>query len=155
VAKSETTARKLCYMMGLMEGICGNHLIWGAQEVVLVERRHVGSADRILDALTQAIDALSDRRTIKQDLRILEAAKTTTFAQDKDKALEILYPRYVTKAIALRALESAVSDFHAAWPISLWNVVRGLTRVSQEIPYEDQRLALDKVAGKLLEAVKP
>jgi hypothetical protein len=154
VANSETTSRKLCYTMGLMEGICGNHLIWGPKEVVLVERRHVGQPDRILEALRASIEALRDRRTINQDLRVLEAARTTAFADDKEKAVEILYPKYVTKAIAARAVESAIEDFHASLPLSVWSVVRGLTRVSQEIPYEDQRLEVDKAAGKLLAATK-
>lgn len=153
-ANSETTARKLCYMMGLMEGICGNHLIWGAQEVVVVERRHIGQADKIMEALRLAIESLRDRATIHQDLRVLETARNTSFAEDKDKAVELLYPKYVTKEIAARALESAIKDFHASLPLSVWNVVRGLTRVSQEIPYEDRRLEVDKAAGRILEAVK-
>jgi len=154
VANSETTARKLCYMMGLMEGICGNHLIWGAEEVVVVERRHIGDPSKIMFLLQQAIEALRDRGTIHQDLRVLEAAKTTTFADDVEKATELLYPKYVTKDIAARALESAIQDFHASLPLSVWNVVRGLTRVSQEIPYEDRRLEVDKAAGRILGAVK-
>jgi len=154
VANSETTARKLCYLMGLMEGICGNHLIWGAEEVLAIERRHVGDADKILEELEGAIEALRDRRTLHEDLRILQVAKTTTFAADQEKAVEILYPKYVTKQIAAQAVESAIADFHASLPLSVWNVVRGLTRVSQHIPYEDERVAVDRTAGKLLAAVK-
>ena len=153
VGNSETTARKLCYIMGLMEGVCGNHLIWGAEETVVVERRHIGDPGRIMEALRLAIEALRDRRTIHEDLRVLEAARTTDFAPDQDKAVEVLFPRYVTKAIAARAVESAIMDFHASLPLSVWNVVRGLTRVSQSIPYEDQRLEVDKAAGRILGAV--
>jgi hypothetical protein len=141
-------------MMGLMEGICGNHLIWGAEETVVVERRHIGDPGRIMEALRLAIEALRDRGTIHQDLRVLEAARTTEFAPDQDKTIEILFPKYVTKAIAARAVESAIMDFHASLPLSVWNVVRGLTRVSQNIPYEDQRLEVDKAAGRILEAMK-
>ncbi len=154
-ANSEVAARKLVYLMGIMEGICGNHLIWGAREVLAVERRHVGDPAKILEALRQAIAVLRDRGTLHQDLRALEAARTTTFAEDQEKAVERLFPRYVTKAIAARAVESAIADFHAPLPLSVWNVVRGLTRVSQEIPYEDRRMEVDQVAGKLLAGVKP
>ncbi len=152
VVNSETTARRIGLTMGLCEGICGNHLIWNASEAVVWERRHVGDPAKILEYLRRSIEALRDRRTLHQELAVLQEAAKATFASTQDEFIEKLYPD-VTKQLAARAWDSAVMDFHAALPLSVWNAVQGLTRVSQSLGYQDRRMDVDRVAGKLLATV--
>jgi hypothetical protein len=154
VRNSETTTRQIGLIMGLYEFICGNHIIWNAEEVVVWERRHVGDPEAILEYLRKSIEALRDRGTIKKELAVLQAAAETSFAGTKEDFIEKLYPD-VTKALAAQAWDSAIMDFDAHVPLSVWNTVQGLTRVSQNIGYMDRRMEVDQVAGKLLAQVKP
>ena len=36
-------------------------------------------------------------------------------------------------------------------PRTAWGMANGLTRLSQSLPYADERVALDRAAGKVLE----
>ncbi len=154
VRNSETTTRLIGLVMGLYDFICGNHIIWNAEEVMVWERRHVGDPEAILEYLRRSIEALQDRATIHQELAVLQEAAETAFASTKEQFIEKLYPD-VTKQLAAQAWDSAIVDFDAHVPLSVWNAVRGMTRVSQQFGHMDKRLEVDQVAGTLLAGVKP
>jgi hypothetical protein len=53
---------------------------------------------------------------------------------------------------ALEAGYDAVVPEQDGDPLTAWGIAQGLTRSSQATPYADERMKIDRAAGKLLEA---
>lgn len=151
VWNSEVGCRKLGYQVFLYDYVCANHIVWGAQEVVARERRHVGNVRAVLDELLAAIEALRARATVEEERALVRAAIAMRFADDEEKAVERLREAGFAKAIAEGAVEIAVKERGG---LSVWGVVAGLTAQARDLPYAEDRVELERDAGELLEAVR-
>lgn len=147
--------------MFLYNHVCGNHIVWGAQDVTEIRFRHVGKEARkrafgdvqglALSSESQSVNAIEDR---------IKAAQEHEYGPDKDKTLQALNALCSLKKIRVlgkKVLEEAwdVAEANESLygpPTTVWGMVNGLTQLSQEkTAYADDRNEIDRAAGKLLE----
>lgn len=154
VWNSETRSKTLGYMTFLYRMVCANHIVWGAEEVCRGERRHIGETVEALDDLSHAIEALQQRAVGKDEVTAtVKAAIDATFADDEEKVVERLRGKGMTKGMAEKTLKRAKMDPSFGGDFSVWNVVQGLTAAAQDSSHAEDRVKVEKFAGKLLASV--
>lgn len=139
----------------LFNTVCGNHIVWGAQDVTETRVRHTGAgvSDR-WEAMVQSIDTYAQESAHEQEQKIRDA-KTFTLGSNREEIMDFLFgKRLLGKRDAGAAFDIA-EEFEAVHgnPRSAWGVVQGITRLSQMSKFADKRSRLDVAAGKILSEV--
>ncbi len=153
IRQSEVGDCAIWKMDFLFNTVCGNHIIWGAEEIQETRIRHIGS--NVEDNWVAMIDHIThdaQRSAVEQQAQIKEA-QTMILGKNRDEVIDLLFGKKWLarkKAAAAYDLAEEYESVHGN-PNSLWGVVQGITRLSQETSYADQRTKLDRVAGKVLE----
>lgn len=150
-ANSEVGDRSLSVMGFLFVDVCGNHIIWGAEQIAEIRLTHIGSVrERWLDATVQVRRYLDGAASLDQAKM---QQLTVRIGDDKDAVLDKLFGMRSIglSRKALSASYDAVVPAEDGDPRSVWGIVSGVTRYSQQQPYADERTALDRAAGRILE----
>jgi len=132
--------------------ICGNHILWGATLDRTFKRRHYGkhiTQDVINELLTLA--RKFNHRAASDDVRIIKALIDHEIAHTKDAVIDELRKMGATIEQATEAYKACEMTENAS-PRSYWGIAQGLTRNSQESGWQDERLALDQLAAKVMKA---
>jgi hypothetical protein len=95
------------------------------------------------------LDALAVRDPYREK-QVISTAITKSIAKSDEEAVTWLRGRGLPLKVARSAIEKANEEENGAG--TLWQVVQGVTAYARTIPYRDQRVALERTAGKLLEA---
>lgn len=152
VENSEVGAGSLRLTRFLYREMCGNHIIWGASNVMDLSLRHVG---RIRDRMYRwqiALRQYANEGTTADHDRIAKAMHTT-IADTKEGVLDKLFG-IRSLGLSRKTAEAgydAVIPSQDGSPNTVWGMAQGLTRHSQTLQYADKRTDLDRAAGKLLE----
>lgn len=159
VRNSEVGDSSLVFTFFLMQAVCGNHIVWGAQGVKEVRVRHTGP-----NPLRKALREFSAELRIYKDGAAEEekgliAAKNLILGATEEEVIDALVKyakshslNVLSKAKITEGYKTAVE--HSDWygnPRSLWANVAGLTHASQQSPFADDRETIDRAAGKLLQ----
>ncbi len=154
VWNSEVTWKKLGWMMCLTRGVCGNHLIWDADEILTSEAVHKQGHDPMgvlddFDTLMAAYDERADMMIQHAKAR-LTAARFTEFA-DTRELVEKRLAGYIQKKQVTEVMPF-LDDPRAfpKAPESVFGVSQALTIYSQTVDQSSTRFDLDKVAGKIV-----
>lgn len=153
VENSEVGASKLRLTRFLYREMCGNHIIWGAEKVTELALRHVGTIREQLQSWGVEITKYLDASATGTELAIARA-KSVTIAKTKDEVLDLLFGRRLN--LTRKALEGgydACLPDQDGDPRTAWGMVQGLTRYSQTTPYADERTAIDRNAGRIMDLV--
>jgi hypothetical protein len=156
VSNSEVGAGAFKVTCFLYDSVCGNHIVWGASDVVTARIRHLGTTagERAFSALEKDISAwaTSDGSALTKQIR---AARRTILGDSAEEIAEklVLNKRlYAGKADALQAYELCEQlDADRVDPRSLWGIITGYTRLSQLAECADRRVHLDETAGRLMQ----
>jgi hypothetical protein len=145
VWNSEVGAATFGIATFLFDYVCMNRIIWGATEYAEVRIRHTsGAPDRWIEEVSPAITAYANASTHRIDAAI-KAARLARI-EDID---EFLSKRFT------RAQVSSIKAAHMAdeqRPIeTLWDAATGITAYARGIEYQDQRVQLEREAGKVLD----
>ena len=154
VENSEVGASALKLTRFLYREMCGNHIIWGASQVLEISVRHVGDARYRWQGYEYALKRYAESSVSDEEAKIT-SAKTRILGDSKEQVLDRLF--------GMRALNLSRKVIEAGYdankpeldgqPNTVWGMVQGLTRHSQTVPYADQRTTIDKAAGKVMELV--
>ena len=150
---SEVGARKLVLMKFLYREMCGNHIIWGAEDVIEVGIRHIGSVRERFSMWQAEVSKYMDASAGEDEARIV-TAKSKLIAATKEEVLDALFGKRLP-TLSRKTLTSGyelVQPDVDGDPRSYWGMAQGLTRFSQTLPYADARTELDTAAGKLLQS---
>lgn len=153
VENSEVGASALKLTRFLYRELCGNHIIWGASKVLEIAVRHVGDARDRFSRYYGEIKRYAETGATEDEAKI-SAARKVYIADTKEGVLDKLFGMRQL-ALSRKALEGgyeAVNREQDGDPNSVWGIVQGLTRYSQKTSYADQRYAIDRAAGRILEA---
>jgi len=151
---SEVGDRTLGCMSFNYNGMCGNHLIWGAQNVFEVNVRHVGKVRETLDAFAVRMREYA-RASMSDDAATIRRATHKLIAATKEEVLDVLFGRRNLKLTrkVLDAGYDAVVPEQDGSPNTVWGMVQGLTRYSQSLGNADARVEVDKAAGRILDSL--
>jgi len=150
--QSEVGACSIWKLDFLFDTVCGNHIVWDAREVRETRVRHMGSSvEDNWVAMVRNITEEAQMSAQEQEAEI-KRAQEIILGSGRDEIMGLLFKhRWATKRLAGQAFDEAEqhSDVHGD-PHSLWGMVSGITRLSQESKYADERADLDRAAGKML-----
>lgn len=150
VRNSEVGAASVLIERILFRFICGNHMLWGAVIDKQFRRRHVG--DKTLsDTLYEIRKTAHDwaNQSTDRDNAIIRGLISTEIAKTKDDVIAELRKMGASESTA-KAMYAKAEQTEAASPRSFWGAAQGLTRLSQEAQYQDDRLILDQLAATIM-----
>jgi hypothetical protein len=149
---SEVGGGSLWLLRFLYREMCGNHIIWGAEDVIEVRARHIGSIRERFAEWQVTINKYLNESTSMEEARILHA-QTKRIAGTKEDLLDTLFGKRSLN-LSRKMLEAGYAAVRPedGDPLTPWGIAQGLTRYSQATPYADERTRIDKAAGRILEA---
>ena len=147
----EVGDRKIGCMRFLYNGMCGNHIIWGASEVTEFSAAHIGNVREKISSFNVEIKKYAEESTSDVEAKIKSAHKRI-IESTKEGVLDYLFGK---RSIGLsrktiEAAYDAVVPEQDGDPRTVWGMVQGLTRHSQTIPYADKRQEVDKASARVL-----
>lgn len=151
VRNSEVGASSIVIESILYRYVCGNHMLWGAAIDRQFRRRHVGGVKALRDTLRE-IGTIAHRwanHSGQRDQAIIDSLIANEIATTREGVIDQLRAMGATQDQAERAYDSCVRTEPAS-PRSYWGIAQGLTRISQETGYQDDRYQLDKLAGLVI-----
>lgn len=132
--------------------VCGNHIVWGAQDVKEIKLRHVGAVNKkAFSELEATLIHYSNLSPAGEDARI-ETTKRHRLGNDKDAVLDFIFQGgFMSRRQAEEAYELAESNPVDGDPKTAWGMAMGTTRLSQAQSTAAARTQLDTAAGNILE----
>lgn len=161
VRNSEVGDGSLRFDFFCMDHVCGNHIVWGVENVHTIKVRHVGgkTLEKGLEKFQAELIKYTDAAAFEQESKIKKAMKVE-LGNNKDDVIDAIlkYAKsysltLITKKRVTAAYETAASERgreRYGNPKSVWGVVSGLTENSQS-DWTDNRNAIDTQAGRLME----
>lgn len=144
---SEVGDTTLGFAMFLFDYVCCNRIIWGAQEYQELRIRHTAAApDRWLEEVAPTIEAYSNASDTGIITR-LEAAQAAK-VESVDDFLK--NRRRFTRTQVTNVKAAFVTDEQRPME-SIFDVVTGVTAYARSITHQDERVRLEREAGKMLD----
>lgn len=138
----------------LFDYACSNRIVWGAQQYKEIRLRHTRHApDRWIEEIAPVLDAYAHESAAP-----VEATIAAAQAAKLDDDLDAFLKKRFTGTSAFTANDvRAISDAHVreeGRPIeTLWDLTTGITAMAKTIPNNDDRVAVERKAGKVLDLV--
>lgn len=162
---SEVGSRTFGLTTFLFNVVCGNHIVWGAQNVKDVRIRHTANGPYRFDS--EAAPSLLAYANQSSDLEIGAIRKAQEYliprpAGSGPYSVSPLSESDVTDWVRMHGKFTA-DEAKSAYAFAkseegdcrtLWHVVQGLTAYARGFDYVDARVDLETRAGKLLDIVK-
>jgi len=150
---SEVGCRTFGFCTFLHNGVCGNHLVWGASDIREVRIRHSsGGPDRFLNEALPGLLKYVNASGASETAIILKAQDWLLPAKDDKEIIEWLRERKFTKDEALESISYAKKEEGDCR--TLWQVVQGATAYARGFDYVDARVELETKAGNLMNIIK-
>ena len=149
VWNSEVGASTFGIAMFLFDYTCMNRIVWGVQGYRELKFRHTsGAPDKFVEQLLPVLDNYqhSSAKPVEDTLRAAQAAQLDTSVADF-----LSKRRYSTSSIV--KVETAFQAEEQRPMETLWDVVTGITAAAKAVPYQDERVAMERDAGKILDLV--
>jgi len=155
VSNSEVGASSLKITQFLYRFTCGNHIVWGAKQVKELRIVHRGKADETFGRRLVAEVRQHAEQGAIEDQRRVDICRRFEISDVKRDVLDKLFSRKIapmkTLELAWDHAERDYDETHSANPRTAWGMAQGLTHLSQQTSYADERDELDRAAGKVLE----
>lgn len=149
VWNSEVGSTSLGIGTFLFDYVCMNRIIWGAEGYQEIRIRHSsGAPGRWLDEVAPAIEAYA-HKSAASITEAIDLARSSRIGEgSKEDVVEFLAKRFSkTKAEAICLAHFAEEDR----PIeNLWDATVGITAYAREVNHQDERVALEREAGKIM-----
>jgi hypothetical protein len=133
--------------------VCGNLMIWGAENVRTIRRRHVGQSHSLMARIQDGVRAaeLFAARPASQDEAAIRLLAVTELGKDRDAVIDAGKDAGLTAPVARHAYELA--EAYEENPRSVWGYAQGITRASQLATdgHQDERIEIDRIAGAMLQ----
>ena len=154
VSNSEVGAASFKVDCFLYSAVCGNHILWGAEEIASVRVVHRGRDNNARINSQAAIHASVRSAELSASAhteRAIEKAADTLISFD-----DIVKQTGLSKTLVQvgQHMELQNPQDHGNRAGTVWGAVQGLTRASQHNNYQSERTIIDQAASKLLKPFK-
>jgi hypothetical protein len=151
---SEVGAASFGVMTFLYEYVCGNHRVWGAQNISEVRIRHVGASvdERAFRELRAVLVDYAEGSAEEDELKI-ERARTYELGTNKEEVIDAVFGlKLIPRKIVHEAycLAEKREDWYGN-PRSAWGMGGALTEIARDLPNADERVSLERAGTKVLE----
>lgn len=153
VINSEVGKSSFRVITFLYRHVCGNHIVWDAKGMSEIRVRHVGTAPtKAFQHLQLQLIKYAEASATEDEQRI-QTAKTFKIAANQDDVIDTIFQKKIlSRSNAQAAYELCEQNVDTDGdPRTVWGLAQGVTRLSQEQVNADQRVALDRAAGKVLQ----
>lgn len=152
VSNSEVGKSKFTLVTFLHNGVCGNHIIWGARDVNTLEIIHRSGAPTRFDreaapALLEYINADSG-----EDTAAIKKAVSYVLPEKPEDLRKLADSFSISKKELTEGVEVAKQEEGDCK--TLWQLVQGLTAYARDFAFIDARVDLERRAGQLLNLAK-
>ena len=155
MSNSETGARTMTLMTFLFNEVCGNHIIWGAQEVNKLVIRHTAGGPYRFDAEAAPLllaYAEDSALPVESVIRKAQAFALPDNGAKRDTLNEWFKSNGKFSNSEVRGgIEAAFAEEGQC--ATLWDAVQGLTAYARGFDHVDARVELERRAGALLNIV--
>ena len=147
---SEVGARSMGIATFWLRAVCQNRNLFGVED--FDELRIVHSKHGALRFAREAEPALA-RYASSEPTKLLAgitAARKATVAKDDEERKKFLNENLeLSLKLSMRVIETVERE-EGHKPESVWDMCQGLSAVARDLPHQDDRLELEKLAGKLM-----
>lgn len=149
IQNSEVGSSSLVVHTFLFDYACCNRIVWGAQDVKEIRIRHTsGAPDRWLEEVGPGLVAYARGSTNS----IVDAVAAAQKASLKDNLDEFLSKRFSKNRVAAIKLAHEADEGR---PIeTLWDATVGITAYARSVEHQDERVAVEKIGGSLLDLAR-
>lgn len=152
ISNSEVGARRFMITRFKFRVVCGNNIVWGAEDVTAVALRHTKKARQRADEfLVNFLRGLETSASDSAFAAAVKRAKEMTFAltsvKHQDAAIESAMKKGFTKNDAVDAL-TAIRDEEPGAKGSYWDWLQGFTSVARRQPHTNDRVKLELKASR-------
>lgn len=148
VWNSEVGSQSIGAAFFLFDYACSNRIVWGVEEFKEIRLRHTASApDKWLEQITPVLAdyANASAGPVEQTIKAAQAKRVD---DELDKFLAARFTRSQATQI------KAAHEREEGRPIeTLWDVVTGTTAYAKTIEWQDERVAVERLGGKVLDLV--
>lgn len=150
---SETGSRTFGLTTFLFNVVCGNHIVWGAQNVKELRIRHTSNGPARFDADAAPSLAAYCESSAQPEIEAIHKAQAYLLPEGgKDEVVSWLQSHgKFSRPEASEAYAFAKAEEGECR--TLWHAVQGLTAYARGFDYIDARVDLESRAGKLLDIV--
>jgi hypothetical protein len=129
----------------LFDYVCCNRIVWGAQEYAEIRIRHsAGAPDRFLEQAGPALERYANASAAN----VVKAVEDARNARIETDVSEWLTKRF-NKSMAKDMQEAHMAE--EGRPIeTLWDVTTAATAVARSIPWQNERVVLERQAGDIM-----
>jgi len=151
VKNSEVGAATFTLTTFLFNEVCGNHIVWGAQNINRLVIRHTQGGPERFDS--QALPALMDyaNSTAHTEEQTVRKAMDYLLPTEEEAFLKLVAPFKFTRPELKSARDFAKAEEGECR--TLWDLIQGLTAYARGYDWIDARTDLEARAGKLLDLV--
>lgn len=134
----------------LFRAVCGNHIIWGAEDIKEIRIRHTsGWPQRFAMDATRELKKFTALSTESTRQGILAAKRTAIPSKPEE-----LWQKFATRFDKTELISAvAAAEKEEGKCENIWELVQGLTAHARQNPWLDGRVDLERRAGKLLDTV--
>ena len=149
VYNSEVGSKALGISTFMLRGVCANRNIWGQQDKQSLSIRHSKNAPkRFASEVGPALIEYSNQSTLGV-ISDINQAKSTIVATNDDERFQWLGKQGFNAKQAKKIIDTVIQEEDDK-PRSVWDFVQGVTAVARNIKHTDDRLDMEKIAGKLM-----
>lgn len=152
VQNSEVGSAALKIAAFYLRAVCCNRILWGVERFEELTMRHSKYApSRFVEEARPALEQLANGST-KSLIEGVQAAKQAIVAKDEDNLIEFLNNRGFARkqAVEISEIHEREEGFK---PRSAWDVANGITAFARSIENQDERVAVEIQARKILDKV--
>jgi len=132
--------------------VCGNHIVWGAEQVQELKIVHRSRAiDRFRTEALPALDRFVENRVTTEAItRGVDQAARLKVGDDLGKVTEWFKEKPFTGSEIIAGWRTGRNEGDDV--STLWGMVQGLTAFARQLPHTDVRVNLERRAGTLLKS---
>lgn len=143
-------------MTFLYEYVCGNHRVWGVQDVNEARIIHIGrdQSAKAFEMMTVEVRKYAEASSADDEAKVL-SARQYQIGASKDDVLDAIFKLKVpaiTKKIATQAYDLAEQrvDWYGS-PRTAWGYAGALTEIARDMPNANDRHALNLAGTRVME----
>lgn len=157
VSNSEVGAGSMRLAAFYLRAVCMNRNLWGVERFNELTIRHTsGAPARFMHEARPALASFADNSQQKLIDGVI-AAKEAIVAREESEALTFLRNRGFSqkraKAIMMRDSETGAQRDEGDFPRSAWDMAQAITADARSALNADTRIAMEEIAGKILDKV--
>jgi len=138
-----------------MRYVCGNNIIWGAEDVHTIRARHTRKVSTSFHEFRRYLETLNTSADETLFVKAVRAAKSRVvvpITRKKDEVLDGAFDKFkgkFTQATIIDSLDAILREEKGAKGTA-WDWLQGFTAAARSIPNADDRLKVETTASNLL-----